>query len=96
MRSTFGYVGSTLACIAFVSILVNIWSTFGYFGSTLGYVGSTLEYIESTLRHSGSTLGVSRHNKYYFINNFCLEKVKMAIRTKTSEWLKLPKTAKIA
>ena len=55
MRSTFGYVGSALACNAFASILVNIWSTFGYFGSTLGYVVSTLEYIESTLGHSGST-----------------------------------------
>ena len=36
VESTLGYVGCPLACIAFSSILVNIRSTFGYFGSTLG------------------------------------------------------------
>ena len=46
--ATVGYVGSALACIAFKSILVNIWSIFGYVGSTLGYVESTLGYSGST------------------------------------------------
>ena len=53
--STLGYVGSDLACIAFASIVVNITSTFGYFGSPLGYFVSTLEYIGSTLGYIGST-----------------------------------------
>ena len=53
--STLGYVGSSFACIAFASILVNIRRTFRYFGSTLGYVGITLEYIGSILGYSGRT-----------------------------------------
>ena len=52
--STLGFIWSALACIAFASILVNIWSTFGYFGEYFGLCGSTLEYIESTLVYSGS------------------------------------------
>ena len=52
---TLDYVGR--ACIAFVSIVVNITSTLGYFGSILEYFESTLWYIRSSLRHNGSTLG---------------------------------------
>ena len=55
LESILGYNGSALAYIAFESILENIRSTFGYFGSTLGYVESTLEYIGTTLGHSGGT-----------------------------------------
>ena len=40
---------------AFMSFLVNIRCTLGYFGSTLRYVGIALEYIESTLGYSRST-----------------------------------------
>ena len=52
-----GYVGSALACIAFVSIVVNIEILFGLIGSTLGYIESTLMYIGSTLEYIESTLG---------------------------------------
>ena len=77
---------------------MNMRSTLGYFGSTLGYVVSTLEYIGSTLGHSGSTWVYDRSIQVYtyssiYTNNFCLEKVKVAIRTKTSEWLEWPKMA---
>ena len=50
-----GYVVNDLACLAFASIVVNIPSTFGYFGSPLGYFVSTLEYTGSTLGYIGST-----------------------------------------
>ena len=50
-----GYVVSDLACLAFASIVVNITSTFGYFGSPLGYFVSTLEYTGSTVGYIGST-----------------------------------------
>ena len=50
-----GYVGSDLACIEYASIVVNITSTFGCFGSTLGYFLSTLGCTGSTLGHIRST-----------------------------------------
>ena len=43
------HVGSTFYSIAFASILLNIRSTCGYFGSSLEYIESTLKYIESSL-----------------------------------------------
>ena len=89
--STLGYFGSALACIAFAIIFVNIRTTFGYFGSTLGYVGSILEYTGSFLGQSRvlkGMFGIFWHTKYLYTNYVCLEKVKMAIRTQTSEWVK--------